>query len=137
MSRVSRGVNLLSLSLFLFLFPIFPVFSFFATKKINGERLCKKRVFSSFEFLRTFYEVYGCIRAVFSSFLSRARSPVNARAWRGREGGDVSSSRAKLVFCLGSQILNFHSRAFLKKVFLESPPQLGVQTVSLWFKPYP
>ena len=43
--------------------------------------------------------------------LSRARSPVNARAWRGREGGDVSSSRAKLVFCLGSQILNFHSRA--------------------------
>jgi len=35
--------------------------------------------------------------ARFSAPLSRARSPVNARAWMGREGGDVSSSRAKLV----------------------------------------
>jgi hypothetical protein len=57
--------------------------------------------------------------ARFSAPLSRARSPVNARAWRGRERGDVSSSRAKLVFCLGSQILNFHSRAFLKLFFLK------------------
>ena len=48
----------------------------------------------------------------FSAPLSRARSPVNARAWRGREGGDVSRSRAKLVLCLGYQILNFHSRVF-------------------------
>ena len=49
--------------------------------------------------------------ARFSGPLSRARSPVNAHAWRGREGGDVSRSRAKLVLCLGSQILNFHFRA--------------------------
>ena len=56
--------------------------------------------------------------ARFSALLSRARSPVKARAWRGREGGDVSRSRAKLVLCLGSQILNFHSRAFLKNFFL-------------------
>jgi len=57
--------------------------------------------------------------ARFSAPLSRARSPVNARAWRGREGGDVSLSRAKLVLCLGSQILNFHSRAFLKNFFFK------------------
>ena len=51
--------------------------------------------------------------------LSRARGPQSTRARGGdREGGDVSSSRAKLVFCLGSQILNFHSRAFLKLFFL-------------------
>ena len=43
--------------------------------------------------------------------LTRARSPFKARAWRGQGGGDVSRSRAKLVLCLGSQILNFHSRA--------------------------
>jgi hypothetical protein len=36
--------------------------------------------------------------------LSRARGPQSTRARGGdREGGDVSSSRAKLVFCLGSQ----------------------------------
>ena len=60
----------------------------------------------------------------------RARVEGTGKWWR------VTLSR-KVGFCLGSQILNFHSRAFLKKVFLESPPQLGVQTVSLWFKPYP
>ena len=38
--------------------------------------------------------------------LSRARGPQSTRARGGdREGGDVSRSRAKLVFCLGSQIL--------------------------------
>ena len=55
--------------------------------------------------------------ARFSAPLSRARSPVNARAWRGQGSDDVSRSRAKLVFCLGSQILNFHSRAFLRTTF--------------------
>jgi hypothetical protein len=60
-----------------------------------------------------------CVRASarFSAPLSRARSPVNARAWRGQGSDDVSRSRAKLVLCLGSQILNFHSRAFLKLFF--------------------
>ena len=141
MSRVSRGVNLLSLSLFLFLFPIFPVFSFFATKKINGERLCKKRVFSSFEFLRTFYEVYGCIRAVFSSFLSRARSPDNARTWRGQGSDDVSSSRAKLVFCLGSQILSrsiplsiIHVLECFLRVIKGHRSRISMFTVFAWYK---
>ena len=67
-----------SLSLSLSFPPIFLVFLFFARKKINGERLCKKRVFSSSEFLRTFYEVYGCIRALFST--SRARAVPSQRA---------------------------------------------------------
>jgi len=57
-----------------------------------------------------------------------------------------------LVFCLGSQILNFHSRAFLKLFFLNKIPwdaqfkgkkkfffffrlKLGVQTVANLFKP--
>ena len=57
--------------------------------------------------------------ARFPAPFSRARSPVNARAWRGQGSDDVSSSRAKLVFCLGSQILNFHSRAFLKNFFFK------------------
>ena len=55
--------------------------------------------------------------------LSHARgtqSTRSSRTWpRGRKGGDVSSSRAKLVFCLGSQILNFHSRAFSAYVFFK------------------
>jgi hypothetical protein len=33
----------------------------------------------------------------FSAPLSRSRSQFKARAWRGREGGDVAASRAKLV----------------------------------------
>ena len=57
--------------------------------------------------------------ARFSAPLTRARSPVKARAWRGQGGGDVSRSRASLVFCLGSQILNFHSRAFSAYVFFK------------------
>ena len=52
--------------------------------------------------------------------LSRARGTQSTRARGGdREGGDVSSSRAKLVFCLGSQILNFHSRAFSAYFFFK------------------
>jgi hypothetical protein len=52
--------------------------------------------------------------------LSYARGTQSKRARGGdREGGDVSSSRAKLVFCLGSQILNFHSRAFSQLFFLK------------------
>jgi len=96
-----------------FSFPQFSqFFLFFATKKINGEREYVKSAYfpapSSYE---RFMRCMGA-SARFSAPLSRARSPVNARAWRGREGGDVSRSRAKLVFCLGYQILNFHSRAF-------------------------
>ena len=103
---------------FSFLSPNFPCFFFFCDEENKRrERLCKKRVFSRFEFLRTFYEMYGCIRAVLSTSLSRARSPVNARAWRGQGSDDVSRSRAKLVLCLGSQILNFHSRAFSQLFF--------------------
>ena len=98
---------------FLFPFPQFSLWFFFFCDEENKrrERLCKKRVFSRFEFLRTFCEVYGFIRAVFSTSLSRAVPSQRARAWRGRGSDDVSRSRAKLVFCLGSQILNFHSRA--------------------------
>ena len=43
------------------------------------ERLCKKRVFSRFEFLRTIYEVCACIRAVFSTSLARAVPSQRAR----------------------------------------------------------
>ena len=76
--------------------------------------------------------------ARFSAPLSRARSPVNARAWRGREGGDVSSSRAKLVLCLGSQILNFHSRArtrFGRPLFFLISPGTGRHRISANFFP--
>ena len=104
----SRGKPPFSFSFSFFFFsPIFPVFSFFC--EIHGERQCKKRVFSSSEFLRTFYEVYGCIRALFSSSLSRAVPSQCARVRRGQGSDDVSRSRAKLVFCLGNQILNFHT----------------------------
>ena len=52
--------------------------------------------------------------------LSRARGPQSTRARGGdREGGDVAASRAKLVLCLGSQILNFHSRAFSAYIFFK------------------
>ena len=63
--------------------------------------------------------------ARFPAPLTRARYPVNARAWRGQGGGDVAASRASLVFCLGTQILNFHSRVFetffKNKIFFFSP----------------
>ena len=74
----SRGKPLFSFS-----FSFFPqfsqFFSFFAKKNKRRERKCKKRVFSRFEFLRTFYEVYGCIRAVFSTSLARAVPSQRAR----------------------------------------------------------
>ena len=81
----ARGVNLFSLSLslsfFLFLFPQFSLCFFFFCDEENKrrERIRKKRVFSSFEFLQTFYEVYGCIRAVFSTSLARAVPSQRAR----------------------------------------------------------
>ena len=98
--------------------PNFPsVFSFFATKKINGEReYVKSAYFPAPSSCERFMRCMGA-SARFSAPLSRARSPVNARAWRGQGSDDVSRSRAKLVLCLGSQILNFHSRAFLKLFF--------------------
>ena len=120
----SRGKSPFSFSFsfffsFSFLSPNFPCFFFFCDEENKRrERLCKKRVFSRFEFLRTIYEVYGYIRPVSSSFLSRAIPSQRARV-EGQGSDDVSSSRAKLVFCLGSQILNFHSRAFLKNFFFK------------------
>ena len=77
----SRGKLLsLSLSLSLSFPPIFLVFLFFCDEENKRrERICKKRVFSRFEFLRTFYEVYGCIRAVFSTSLARAVPSQRAR----------------------------------------------------------
>ena len=70
----------LFLFLFLFLFPILLVFLFFCDEENKRrERLCKKRVFSRSEFLRTFYEVYGCIRALFSTSLARAVPSQRAR----------------------------------------------------------
>ena len=67
---------------FLFPFPPnFPLFFFFFCDEENKrrERLCKKRVFSRFEFLRTIYEVYGCIRALFSTSHTRAVPSQRAR----------------------------------------------------------
>ena len=60
--------------------PISPVFFFFCDEENKRrERLCKKRVFSRFEFLRTIYEVYGCIRALFSTSHTRAVPSQSAR----------------------------------------------------------
>ncbi len=97
----ARGVNLFSrsfsLSFSLSFPPIFPVFSFFATKKINGEREYVKSAYSPApSSCERFMRCMGT-SARFSAPLSRARSPVNARAWRGQGSDDVSSSRAKLV----------------------------------------
>ena len=109
MSRVARGVNLLSLSLSLSFPAIFPVFSFFATKKINGEREYVKRAyFSAPSSCEHFMRCAGA-SARFSAPLSRARSPVNALK-SGEGQGDMEvmtyhAPSAKLVFCLGSQIL--------------------------------
>ena len=104
-----------------------------------GREPASKRVFSSFEFLRTFYEVYGCIRAVFSTSLSRAvpgqsarlllcdcsRALIRAQEYISlvfpkeqkctplvRFGEKCTPSGFFLLFsfCLGYQILNFHSR---------------------------
>ena len=67
----------LSLSFFS---PNFPSFSFFCDEENKRrERIRKKRVFSSSEFLQTFYEVYGYIRAVFSTSLARAVPSQRAR----------------------------------------------------------
>ena len=84
--RYRSGHTKFTSFLFLFLFSFFfflPQFSlcfFFFCDEENKrrERLCKKRVFSRFEFLRTIYEVYGFIRAVFST--SRARAVPSQRA---------------------------------------------------------
>ena len=77
----SRGKPPFFFFSFSFLFPNFPRKFFFFCDEENKrrERLCKKRVFSRSEFLRTFYEVYGCIRAVFSTSLSRAVPSQRAR----------------------------------------------------------
>ena len=73
------------------------VFSFFATKKINGEReYVKSAYFPAPSSCERFMRCTGA-SARFSAPLSRARSPVNARAWMGQGSDDVSSSRAKLV----------------------------------------
>ena len=94
----SRGKPLsLSLSLSLSFPPIFLVFLFFATKKINGEReYVKSAYFPALSSCERFIRCMGA-SARFSAPLARARSPVNARAWRGQGSDDVSSSRAKLV----------------------------------------
>ena len=98
----SRGKSPFSFSFsfffsFSFLFPIFPVFSFFATKKINGERdYVKSAYFPALSSCERFMRCMGT-SARFPAPFSRARSPVNARAWRGQGSDDVSSSRAKLV----------------------------------------
>lgn len=93
----SRGKPPFSFSLSLSFSSIFPVFSFFATKKINGEReYVKSAYFPAPSSCKRFMRCMGA-SARFSAPLSRARSPVNARAWRGQGSDDVSSSRAKLV----------------------------------------
>ena len=67
--------------------PIFPVFSFFATKKINGERdYVKSAYFPALSSCERFMRCMGA-SARFSAPLARARSPVNARAWRGQGRG--------------------------------------------------
>ena len=86
---------------FFFFFSFFsPTSSFFFfcdEENKRRERIRKKRVFSSSEFLQI-HEVWVHPRG-FQHLRARARkSPVNARAWRGREGGDVRRSRAKLFF---------------------------------------
>ena len=94
----SRGKSPFSFSFsfffsFSFLSPNFPCFFFFCDEENKRrERLCKKRVFSRFEFLRTIYEVYGYIRPVSSSSLARAVPSQRARVEGTGRGGRVKLS---------------------------------------------
>ena len=69
--------------------------------------------FNPSAFTETSFALPGCIRPVSSSSRARAvpikseRVERKGRGWRG-------SLSCKLVLCLGTQILNFHSRAFLR-----------------------
>ena len=70
---------------FSFFSSIFPVFSFFATKKINGERdYVKSAYFPALSSCERFMRCMGT-SGRFPAPFSLARSPVNARAWRDRE----------------------------------------------------
>ena len=113
---------LFSFSFFFFLPQFSPCFFFFCDEENKRrERLCKKRVVSRFEFLRTIYEVCACIRAVFRSSLSRAVPSQRARVEGTGRGWRVTLSCKVGFFCLGYQILNFHSRAerFRGQLFLK------------------
>jgi len=102
---------------FSFFSPQFSQFFLFLPKNKRRERICKKAYFPAPSSCERFMRCTGA-SARFSAPLSRARSPDNARAWMGQGSDDVSRSRAKLVFCLGPQILNFHSRRFRENFFL-------------------
>ena len=82
-----------------------------------GREPASKRVFSSFEFLRTFYEVYGCIRAVFSTSLSRA----------------VPSQSARLLLCDCSRAL-IRAQEYISLVFPKRAKMYGFRT--FWRKMY-
>jgi len=75
-------------------------------KKLSAQRSEQSYFFSRLRSRRRRSRFPGA-SARFPAPLSRARSPCKARAWRGWEGGDVAASRAKLVFCLGTQISTF------------------------------
>ena len=125
----SRGKSPFSFSFsfffsFSFLSPNFPCFFFFCDEENKRrERLCKKRVFSRFEFLRTIYEVYGYIRPVSSSFLSRAVPSQRARVegtgkwWRVtlscKVGFMFRVSNSQLSFSCVFEALFFCNKTFL------------------------
>jgi len=125
----SRGKSPFSFSFsfffsFSFLSPNFPCFFFFCDEENKRrERLCKKRVFSRFEFLRTIYEVYGYIRPVSSSFLSRAVPSQRARVEGTGKGVTCQAlvqswflfrvSNSQLSFSCVSEALFFLIRCFV------------------------
>ena len=122
--------------LFFFFSPSFPFFFFFCDEENKRrERLCKKHVFSSSEFLRTFYEVYGCIRAVFSTSLARA-VPSQRACVEGTGRGErvMLSCKVGFMFRVSNSQLSFScENAFSRTTFFVNKIFFSIFYYQLFF----